>query len=469
VIEMARIRIRYGIDPVFPNISVAIIKKILIGLYEKGGSCHTDELADAIQIKSNSISNMLPILKDLAIIERKAPVRGYLVFTMKGRELVKNMMINNKENVKSIFKDLLPNSQTLIYANQILNSLEPNKDITNKELGKKVYNHFGRKGKSDIYYKVIGRSLIGIINLFTNGLQTISKKRKNFGSPIIGIIRAEMTKERMIRVINESNENGIIDFEIIDPKLKPKTIVEISNLVDLHLIELISDYKFQLTDLGLRLKESEKLDNEKKMSAFQEVLIKNKACVEVINRIKNEGYEKVDREIVSRIINNVNGLNWKTGTMMSHGRKFLNWLKNAGLVEETKRRGNYNVSSDLKRISPMTTFQTPSIQKIIKLPIQERITKKIEIPQIKHYHLYKLNTYICDFLVDETNEIDLILIEQELENIRNEGIIEPYVINMIEREIHYALKDNTHKAMKLVGKNLKEIRKRFLEGIETKK
>lgn len=135
-----------------------------------------------------------------------------------------------------------------------------------------------------------------------------------------------------------------------------------------------------------------------------------------------------------------------------YASKLANWVKSVGLAS-TRYKGRYHI------------LERSVIGRSVKN--KEEVQTSLEEPS-KDYqsNLYRLNAYISDFLSDEEHEIELFLIEGLLEKIRKEDVWDDIVIDMLEREIHYALEVRKHSAFQLVGKSLRDLREEYLEGLE---
>jgi hypothetical protein len=86
------------------------------------------------------------------------------------------------------------------------------------------------------------------------------------------------------------------------------------------------------------------------------------------------------------------------------------------------------------------------------------------IPEIgTHLSLLKLNSYICDYLADQTHEGDLDLIKNEIEKLRGNDLIDDLVIDMLEREIKTALETKSIAVFATVAQSLRSLRNRYIE------
>lgn len=139
-----------------------------------------------------------------------------------------------------------------------------------------------------------------------------------------------------------------------------------------------------------------------------------------------------------------------------HAQKVTNWAKSVGLAG-SKYKGNYRI---LHRV---TLGKSPRERDRLE-------NHHVESPRQRISSMHRLNLLISDFLAEEepkAEENDLIQIKALLDEIRKEDLWDDTIIDMLEREIRHALKVEAHSAFQLVGKTLKDIRKRYLEEAES--
>jgi len=189
---------------------------------------------------------------------------------------------------------------------------------------------------------------------------------------------------------------------------------------------------------------------EMRKELFRESLLENESFRHLWAKICDSRDRFTPSEIAPIIRKDLNVKTTKQAKI--YAQRLSNWAKNVGL-SVMKFKGTYDI------------LERSVVGKSSKNG-DEHQTSLIE--QTKEYQssLYLLNAHISDFLSDKDHEVDLILIEGLLEEIRKEDIWDDIAIDMLEREIRYAMDVKKPSAFKMVGRSLRDIRKRYLEALE---
>ena len=145
------------------------------------------------------------------------------------------------------------------------------------------------------------------------------------------------------------------------------------------------------------------------------------------------------------------------GSLLQYIRAFVGWAESAGLCTKAGVKGHTYTILERMTIGLSTKESKEEQPTIIA-------SKKEESEPDTHLSLFKLNSYICDYLADQKHKGDLDLIKIELEKLRGDDLIDDLIINMLEREINMALETKSVIGFATVAQNLKSLRDRYVEG-----
>jgi len=142
-------------------------------------------------------------------------------------------------------------------------------------------------------------------------------------------------------------------------------------------------------------------------------------------------------------------------SLIQYIRAFVDWSEAAGLCAKDSIKGH-----TYKILYPMNIGALSSIETLHEdevVAAEETNPEKEE-----HVGLFKLNSYICDFLVEPTHEADLDAIKSEIERLRGNGVIDDLILVMLEREINMAMETRSATGFAAVAQTLRDLRNRFV-------
>jgi len=319
---------------VFPIVKFEHLKKILLTLLDNNGKgMSREELSRKTNLGKSLLSNSIPILKELELINSFGSVKGDLLHLTPNGEL---LAICLKKDDKVILKDL---TQNVLNKSKVLRKayllLISNINLTPYELGVKLAEEFGKKWDTRSTYGAVGRSCIEILRGF--GLIDYKIKRG----------KQHRFKVRDYRLIPTASANKIfsilsrIDNIVEIPSEIIKTQKEqeqFKTLVDLKLVENIGNRTFRLSELGRKLKRE--IENGNGSEVFRDAILRHKPSVDAIAKLKEKGV--FNWKVVGEVIEEINEEQYKEVTRNDYGKKFLSWLKRANIVEEVSR-GKYRI------------------------------------------------------------------------------------------------------------------------------
>ena len=137
-------------------------------------------------------------------------------------------------------------------------------------------------------------------------------------------------------------------------------------------------------------------------------------------------------------------------------RAFVDWAEVAGLCGKKSFEGHaYTI---LNRIIIGASESEGRNEAQLAPPIQAVANPENEL----HLSIFKLNSYICDFLADQSHKGDLNAIKIELEKLRGNAAIDDMLIDVLERAINVALETKSMIGFASVAQTLRDFRNRYI-------
>lgn len=135
-------------------------------------------------------------------------------------------------------------------------------------------------------------------------------------------------------------------------------------------------------------------------------------------------------------------------------RAFVDWAVVAGLCTKASFKGHsYRILDRMIIGSPTSEGGNARVPRSAMDTVKPQTDDRL--------NLFKLNSYVCDYLADESHQGDLNKIDAELEGLRGKGYVDDLVIDMLEREIKTALQTRSKVDFAMVAQSLRDIRKRY--------
>lgn len=137
-------------------------------------------------------------------------------------------------------------------------------------------------------------------------------------------------------------------------------------------------------------------------------------------------------------------------------RTFVDWAEVAGLCGKKSFEGHSYAILNRAVIGASESGERNEGQ--LATPIQAMANPENEL----HLSIFKLNSYICDFLADQSHKGDLSAIKIELEKLRGNAAIDDMLIDVLERTVNVALETKSVIAFAAVAQTLRDFRKRYI-------
>ncbi len=308
----------------FPLAKFEYIMRILLTIdnlcKENGGKANitSGQLAKKLNISTSLLSNNVPTLKNLKLI---GSVGKFLFITERGKQLADAIRHDDIEKIRKIGQNAIKDWKVLNRAYEILKEKQ---DIDPYDLGLKLAKEFNKEWDHPSTYATVGRSCIDLLT----GLHLIEYK-KDFKRFKIreSVLKPHASANTILNYLRYINDIVEIPNEYIRTA---KQRDQFKALIDLKLVEPIDKNKFKLTALGKKLKE--KVGSVEASTIFRYILMNHRASREAISRLKE--LKRFNWRILGDIIEEINNETYAESTKGGYGKKFLTWLKFAGLVEE---------------------------------------------------------------------------------------------------------------------------------------
>lgn len=332
----------------FPYAKAYHIKAMLLTL-NKTGEARRERLAKEMNASISTLSNTVPILETLGIIE--IPLRGYIGLTNRGKQIVNGIKNEDVDRLQTLFKKILPDSEVLSFA---LDILKINPNIDGLQLGYKIADKFNKEWQSEAVYRLVGNSCIDILTNFNLiEIKYISRGSKGrYGTPDQGGLRPTASSHNIFKLMTIMNPNSPTDLNQIPDSKKQRFVMHFKMLIDLGIVEHVDDRKFKFTVMGKQLYEN--LNTERRHEIFRKLLFNSQPVIKTMIKLI-ESDNLIDSEEVANALQDINNANWTYNTKRPYGLKFLTWLKEAELVQKSMSRKYIPTElmiTELKKIKP---------------------------------------------------------------------------------------------------------------------
>jgi hypothetical protein len=328
------------------------------------------------------LSNSLPTLMGLGLVEHRGPRKKELFLSQEGIEVVQRLRENQLQHVKKIIERLLFRTPALYLAYHTIND---NEKITTLELGKEIAKEFEREWKVEATYQLVGASCFDLLAGFGLIDSKLIKKRgfRHRGGPS-DVLKPQLKINKLLNYVEKLNPQTYIPiatpFE--DDMKKNRKYHNLRQMVDLGIVKENENKEFKLTKIGGKLKV--KMGTNEGDEVLQEILLKHEPTKEVLRRLTK--YEKFGLAELGEVMRVYNDVDWVELTEKWYARNFLSWLKKAGIIKENGEYGKYKIKSSIKSLIGQTILgelvkeDEPSVTDIIHSTVGPRAKPKPIVP-----------------------------------------------------------------------------------------
>lgn len=323
------------ISMIIPYVGMDRVIDLLSILYkEKTREIKASDVATLTGTSVSNIENAIYTLKLLGFAEYK---KKTIFLTEHGMTFINSINSGKDDEARKILQAVIEQNEVLSFVKSLL---ESRSQLSGEEIGRALSERFNRKWKNIVTYRNYGNSCASILGFAGVGFYhdgVISVKPLTMKAetelyapevgfkPIIGILRGLRSFRRA-----RSSE--------IAKKLKIKKSRLSSELtvgVALGLIEKGPTGSYQITSRGSTLIDPT-FTKEEKMRAFRECLF-NSPYSDLIRKF-TAAVKGFSPEDIGEYLSFELRRDWTRMTKKIYGKKFLTWLKAAGLVEKVSAK-----------------------------------------------------------------------------------------------------------------------------------
>jgi len=326
-----------------PQSTFNTIKNILITIQK---SDHPLSVAELKKV-APTLYNNLAVMKEFSLILRTH--QGFQL-TENGKNFASLLIENDEDKIRDYAKNnLLMRSKLFSEAYNMLTQMP---DIDNETLGTKLNEKFVKqKWLDERTYKIVGNSckdLLDGFKLYKYKNRGRGRGRGKHRARHINMILPYSSAIVVFKLLDESFVNNI--WKIIEddfPETKKiKRILYANTLLDLGIGKYIDNMNnlMELTEDGIQLKNEH--DYFKRQIIFQDILMKYPPVKDILKIIINNNFEVITQGNIGDILEKYNKITWTLSTKKSYAVKFLNWLKESGIIEEIEW-GKYRLSPSI--------------------------------------------------------------------------------------------------------------------------
>ncbi len=316
---------------IVPYIGMDRISDTLGAAYKKGTrEISLNELASLLDCSMSNINNVTPSLKILELADVEG---GVMTLTNNGMEFIRAHSSNELEIAKGIIKKGIEKNEVLKFVKSLLDTRV---QVTGEEIGRAISDRFGKKWKSVLTYRAHGNSCASILSFagyghYNNGVLSLkpltTKAENELYAPEIGF-------RPIINLLKALYPFAKAKSSDITKKLKGKKgriSSELSVCVILGLVKKDSVGGYSITKVGRRLIDPH-IPREEREKIFRECLM-NSPYVEIVSKLSQIDREITYEEVGENLAYDLRR-DWTDLTKKIYGKKFITWLKAAGLVDK---------------------------------------------------------------------------------------------------------------------------------------
>lgn len=328
---------------VVPYVGMERIIELLKLMYKN--SAKEKKLDDLAVLLGCKISNLNNVTPTLAVLELGEVRKGVLALTPDGLVCADAFLHDDYEKAKITIRKNLEKSEALAFTKSLL---ETRTTITGDEIGRSLSERFNKNWKNIQTTKNFGNSCASIVAFagFGHYYDGVLSTKPPTVSASSMLYAPEANYTEITNILNACHGFERAKISEIANKAKQKESASSQTLAVstiLGLVEKLPNSIYSITDIGRTLIDPLTAEEEKQ-KIFRDCLLKSK-YKDIIEKISKYGKEFTMTSI-GEILNFNLQRNWSDSTKEVYGKKFGNWLVNAGLVEKTGT-GKYTIKSEL--------------------------------------------------------------------------------------------------------------------------
>lgn len=305
-------------------------------------------LYNAIGISRVVLIKTLAPLFDLGFIDHAGKWHASLAITPEGRQVLNLLQGDDKEALRRFMLGQIPRSPSMLEAYRFLVE-NPYADYFT--VGQHVTEAFGKTYKEKILIKNIGRSYVNLLHGFgASDCKPFTRVIAHEGK-FLPRIFGEMIITEIERF---TDDEPVMPYEPSASRYKrSRKRTEYKSLVELGISYQVDNELFKLTPVGKRLKEG--ANTPEQVRLMRGIITSNENVSNILRMIREQDAGYTEDE-VGDILEQYNKEKWKNDTKKVHARRFLSWLRMAGMLDLGKGSAPPEV---VEEIMHMGTLGTP--------------------------------------------------------------------------------------------------------------
>lgn len=324
-------------DIPLPYIRIDQVKKFILEMPKE--TCNMEDLV--AKFGRSNVANALPTLTLLKLIEYNKKEKK-VSLSERGRKFRVALTTEDYKTAKEVIKSIIDELELFIFVKGLL---ERKGSLTIEEIGKEIAFKYNKIWRNPVTYRAYGSACASILGFVGYGVyergvlrkgEISVEKEKKLPSPYLSL-------NKIIKILKEiGNEEG--DLHTLSKKLNThenRLGAELSVCVELGVIERLAPGKFILTKKGEKL--IDPLNAHRRGEIWKEILLESryKRIIALLNN------KELDFQELGQILQHHFGGKWREEkTINTFAKKFLNWLREAGILEEEE--GKYKLVEEIE-------------------------------------------------------------------------------------------------------------------------
>jgi len=432
------------IGMIIPYVGMDRVIDLLRILYkEKTREIRASGVAAITGTSVSNIENAIYTLKLLGFVEYKKKI---IFLTEQGMAFISSITSGKDDEAKQILKTVVEQNEVLSFVKSLL---ESRSQISGEEIGRAISERFNKKWKNIVTYRSYGNSCASIlgfagIGFYHDGILSVKsltmKAETELYAPEAGF-KPILKVLRGLHSFRRARPSEIA--KKLDMK-KSRLGSQLAICVNLGLIEKDAAGSYRITNRGSALI-NPTLTKEEKMRTFGECLFDSpysRLIQKFTVAVKEFSFQDIGEYLSFELRRD-----WTPLTKGLYGKKFLTWLKAAGLVKKTSSK-TYSILA--KEVSVLT-------KKVEKKELRE----KIQSDQIFELgRMFGVLETLADNDRKETFENNLSVLKSMLENHKELEV----AIDLLPKNFELSLQ---HKDPSIYRSSINLIRQKVKEKLET--
>jgi len=318
-----------------------LLRAIPLQLVSQVNEFSAQKLAETVKVGPTTASNFIATLKSLGFVKGSRRFR----FTAEGDSyaiFIKNQAAGAaaEEEAKKVLRQQV---EKIEYLQAFKKMLDEKRRLTIFEIGEQIVLRYEKKWKSPLTLKTYGAGVASVLDFagfgfYRRGLLSLVKKEVESRAMPVPYLSAE----KMFKILNLLSPSGA-DILFLSQNLKTqerRLSQELACCRTLGFVKHPSRNFYSLTREGKAIISRFKSEGERRAEFRRRLL----ASPYKRGATQLPRGEKITVETVGNLLETVYQKRWSDLTKKTYAKKFLNWLKFAGIVTKLEGEKGYKVS-----------------------------------------------------------------------------------------------------------------------------